>query len=92
MRIADKALTVKVFAVHINAADLPVIISGVIINTAVGVTAGGIDRADKTPVLQQHASVGLFHRTKYMEKLADAFFCGKNGRRVQLHKGCARKP
>ena len=59
----------------------------IIINSPIGIDAGGVACNFIGSVIQTYTASLLFHRTENMEKLADAFFLAVPGYRIQLYIG-----
>ena len=72
-RITDKCPVVQIFPFHVNCGDLMIFVSGVVVESPVGVAAGGVDGDFVLVFAQTHAAPGLGHGAKNVEKLADAF-------------------
>ena len=71
-RIGDKRAAVEIFPVQIDRCQTAIIIGGIIIDAAVCIAAGGIDRALVLPVCHLAAAALLLYRAENMEKLANA--------------------
>ena len=71
-RITDKCPAVQIFPFHVNCGDLMIFVSGVVVESPVGVAAGGVERVLKAVVTGAGTAPVLRHRAKNMEALADA--------------------
>ncbi len=89
-RIRDKLITVKVFFSHIDSGDAVIIVSCVIINAFIRITARGIDSNLVLSVFYLTAASLLVNRAEYMEKLAYAFGFAFFGNGVSLYKKATR--
>ncbi len=90
-REAQEALAVQIAAVQVHAAGLGVVVACVVIQTAVGVDAGAVDRdVPSAGVGEAKAAVHL-HRREQMEKLTDRGQLVRRTDRVRAPKGDALK-
>ena len=72
--IADQLGAIQIGAVHIHCGDLRVFIGGIVVNTPVGIPAGGINGDFKVAGGDFTAAPNLIYRSENMEEPADAFF------------------
>ena len=73
-RIGIKLLTFQVRLVHIHSTDLVVVVSIIIVNNLLSITAGSIKRNLKHDFYQLAAAPLLVYAAKNVEKLAYTFF------------------
>ena len=90
-RIMHNIVTVKVFLVHIYRSYLMVVVGCVVINSLVGVTAGGIKRDFVLSLVHLTAPELLVDRAQYMKELAYALVLAVARNRVHFRKCCPYK-
>ena len=86
-RIAYQIFAVQIFLVHIHAGDPMVVVSVVVVDSSVGVTAGSV-QGDLILVCAKSATAALLvYAAEDVEKLADAFEFGVAGSGVHFCEG-----
>ena len=85
-RILNQHCTIQILLMHIHGGNLVIIISCIIVNSSVRITAGSINRYLMLSVIQFTAAPLLVQRAQNMEKLADTLLLSLPGNRVHLHK------
>ena len=85
-RIANKLSAVKIFTVHIDARYLMVFVGGIIVNSLVGITAGGVNGDLVLPLPYITAAALLIYAAEYVEKLADTFALAAAGNGIHFSK------
>ena len=90
-RIGDKFPAVEVLVMHVDSRDLAVVIGAVIVDTAVHVAAGGVDRDLVLAAAEVAAASLLLHRAKDVEELAHGGVLIVRGAGVELGEGDLHK-
>ena len=85
-RILEQPIAVQIAPVHIHGRNAGIVVGGVIVNTLVGVDAGGIYRDLTAAIGQTHAPTLLIHRPQNVKERADALLLSFPLQRIQLHK------
>lgn len=85
-RVGDELIGIQIFLIHIDGGNLGILVSGVIVNAAVHVAAGGVDGVLVLVPAQVDAAFLLVNRSQDMEELADAGRLGVRRQGVHLGK------
>lgn len=71
--VTHQLIRVQILPVHIHPGNLMIVISGIIIDSLICVTAGGVNRDLTITILKLAAAPLLVYGIQNMKKLADAF-------------------